>query len=61
MKTNKGFTMVELLVAMVILGLLILMAFPTIRAIQANNRKSNFEQFGKTVLSASKLYVDRYI
>ena len=60
MKTNKGFTMVELLVAMVILGLLILMAFPTIRAIQANNRKSNFEQFGKTVLSASKLYVDSY-
>lgn len=57
---KKGFTMVELLVAMAIMGLLIIMAFPTIRAIQANNQKSNFEQYGRSVISASKLYVDSY-
>ena len=36
---NKGFTMVELLVAMAIMGLLVIMAFPTIRSIQMNNQE----------------------
>ena len=57
---NKGFTMVELLVAMAIMGLLIIMAFPTIRAIQTNNTKKKFESFGQTLLSGAKLYVDSY-
>ena len=57
---NKGFTMVELLVSMAIMGLLIIMAFPTIRAIQTNNNKTKYEEYGKTVLSASKLYTDSY-
>ena len=57
---NKGFTMVELLVTMAIMGLLIIMAFPTIRAIQSNNTSTKFKEYGKSVLSASKLYVDSY-
>ena len=57
---NKGFTMVELLVAMAIMGLLIIMAFPTIRAVQTNNEKKKYEEYGKAVISASKLYVDSY-
>ena len=57
---NKGFTMVELLVAMAIMGLLIIMAFPTIRAIQSNNTSTKYKEYGKSVLSASKLYVDSY-
>ena len=57
---NKGFTMVELLVAMAIMGLLIIMAFPTIRAIQSNNTSTKYKEYGKAALSASKLYVDSY-
>ena len=57
---NKGFTMVELLVAMAIMGLLIIMAFPTIRAIQTNNTNTKYEEYGKAVVSAAKLYVDSY-
>ena len=57
---KKGFTMVELLVAMAIMGLLIIMAFPTIRAIQANNNTTKYEEYGKSVVSAAKLYVDSY-
>lgn len=57
---KKGFTMVELLVAMAILGLLIIMAFPTIRAVQSNNTNTKYEEYGKSVLSASKLYADSY-
>ena len=57
---NKGFTMVELLVSMAIMGLLIIMAFPTIRAIQTNNTSTRYEEYGKSVISASKIYVDSY-
>ena len=57
---NKGFTMVELLVAMAIMGLLIIMAFPTIRAIQTNNTNKKYEEYGKAAISAAKLYTDSY-
>ena len=61
MKLNhKGFTMVELLVAMAIMGLLVIMAFPAIRAIQTNNTNTKYEEYGKAVVSAAKLYVDSY-
>ena len=39
MNNNKGFTMVELLAAIAILGLLMIMAFPTMRAVQSRNEK----------------------
>ena len=57
---RNGFTMVELLVAMAILGLLIVMAFPTMRTVQTANTNNKFEQYGKAILSAAKLYVDSY-
>ena len=59
-KIFKGFTMVELLTAMAIMGLLVIMAFPVIRAIQINNRNTKFEEYGRTAISASKLYTDSY-
>ena len=57
---NKGFTMVELIVVMAIMGLLVIMAFPTIRAIQTNNVNKKYEEYGKSAISAAKLYVDSY-
>ena len=57
---NKGFTMVELLVAMAIMGLLIIMAFPTIRAIQTNNTKTKYKEYGTSAISATKIYTDSY-
>ena len=57
---NKGFTMVELLVAMAIMGLLIIMAFPTIRAIQANNQETKYQNYGDAAISAAKIYTDSY-
>ena len=60
MNNKKGFTMVELLVAMAIMGLLVIMAFPTLRAVQTNNEKKKFEEYSNAVVSAAKLYVDSY-
>ena len=59
-KNKKGFTLIELLVAMAIMGLLIIMAFPTMRAVQTNNTKKKYDAYGDTVISATKLYVDSY-
>ena len=44
MKNNKGFTMVELLAAIAILALLVVMAFPTMRALQGRNEKQKYEE-----------------
>ena len=52
--------MVELLVAMAIMGLLIIMAFPTIRAIQANNNNTKYKEYGTSAISAAKIYADSY-
>ena len=60
MKKNKGFTMVELLAAVAILGLLTVMAFPTMRAIQGRNETRKYEEYGHSMLSAAKLYTDSY-
>ena len=59
-KIFKGFTMVELLTAMAIMGLLVIMAFPVIRAIQINNKNTKFEEYGRAAISASKLYTNSY-
>ena len=57
---NKGFTMVELVVAIAILGVLMLIALPTVRMIQTNNKNSKYRAYEKSVASSSKLYVDSY-
>ena len=57
---KRGFTMVELVVAIAILGVLTLIALPTIRAIQANNKKAKFVAYEKSIAASSKLYVDSY-
>ena len=57
---NKGFTMVELLAAIAILALLVVMAFPTMRALQGRNEKNKFQEYGKAMISAAKLYADSY-
>ena len=41
MKNKKGFTLVELLVAMAILGIIIAIALPVIRNVQDNQGKQN--------------------
>ena len=60
MKNRKGFTLVELLVVIVILGIVTGLSIPLIRNIQANNEKKEFKTYMETLKYSSKLYVDSY-
>ena len=57
---QKGFTMVELLAAIAILALLVVMAFPTMRALQSRNEQKKYVEYGRSMISAAKLYTDSY-
>ena len=57
---NKGFTLVELLVAISILAILTILAIPTLRSFQANNSDAKFENYKKSLQTSGKLYNDSY-
>ena len=57
---KRGFTLVELLVAISILAILTIIAIPTLRAFQASNAKKIYENYGKRLITSAKLYNDSY-
>jgi len=60
MKNNKGFTLVELLVAVSILAILTMLAIPTLRAFQNSNNKTQYFNYAKSIVASAKLYNDSY-
>ena len=59
-KCNKGFTLVELLVTISILGLITAMSMPIIRNIIEANTLKKYITYKDSVESSAKLYVDSY-
>ncbi len=60
MKNKNGFTLVELVVAIAILGVITLMAIPTIKSVQKTNSKTKYEAYDKSLTAAGKAYTDSY-
>ena len=60
MKNRKGFTLVELLVVIVILGIITGLSIPLIRNVSASMEKKKYTTYNETVLSGAKLYNDSY-
>lgn len=57
---RKGFTLVELLVSVVILGVVVGMSFPVIRKIRESNNDMQYEDYAESLINSAKLYVDSY-
>lgn len=54
---KKGFTLVELLVVIVIIGLISYIGFPSLMALINNNKTTEFEIYGNLMVDAAKLYI----
>ena len=57
---KKGFTLTELLVAIVILGIIAFMAIPQITNLITSNESAKYESYEDTLKTSAKLYVDSY-
>ncbi len=60
MRGNKGFTLVELLVVIVILGIITGISIPLIRNIQEKNEQKQYTTYMDGLKVSAKLYVDSY-
>lgn len=60
MNEKNGFTLVELLVTMIILGIISVLAFPMLRGLKESNDKRKYKAYSDSVLLSAKLYVDSY-
>ena len=60
MKNKNGFTLVELLVTVVILGIITGLSIPLIRNIQENNKNREYIAYMDSLKYSAKLYVDSY-
>ncbi|MDD3821849.1 MAG: pilus assembly FimT family protein [Bacilli bacterium] len=54
---RKGFTLVELLAVIVVLGIILLIAVPNVLGIITNTKKDSYLSTGKMAISAAKLLV----
>lgn len=57
---KKAFTLVELLVAIVILGIVLVIAIPQITSLQKDNEVKKYEKYAESVVTSAKLYTDSY-
>ena len=60
MKDKRGFTLTELLVVVVILGIVAGLSIPLIRNLTTTFEKRKYQSYADNVLHASKLYNDAY-
>lgn len=56
---DKGFTMIELLVVIVIMGLITFLGFPALIRTLTNNSKKEFEIYGESMIAGAKLYIQK--
>ena len=58
MKNNKGFTLIELLAVIIILGILMIIAIPSVTTYISNSRKSAYIDTAKNIISSARNLVN---
>lgn len=59
-KKNAGFTLVEMLVVLAIMGLILIMAFPAVNQLIKRNQNKKYIYHEQAMIEAAKLYLDQY-
>lgn len=57
---NKGFTLVEILAVVVILGVLMAFMYPNVNKLINKNKEENLEKIKSTIESSTRLYISDY-
>ena len=57
---NKGFTLVEVLAVIVILGIIMAIMVPNVSTLLEKSKEDNYEHLKKSVVSAAKMYISDY-
>ena len=60
MKNNKGFTLVELLLVIVIMGIITAISIPLIRNIREGNEDKQYTTYTDSLKQSAKLYLNSY-
>ena len=55
---RKGFTLVELLAVIVIMGIVLVLIVPSINGFRNQNKKKGYELYAESAVRAAKLYVE---
>lgn len=57
MKNNKGFTLMEVLAVVIILGIIVSVSFPVVKNVINNNKKKSFEASLDGMIRSTELYI----
>ncbi len=60
MNNNKGFTLIELIVVIAIMGVILILALPQVSKLQRANTNKKYDAYYSSIESATKLYMDSH-
>ena len=58
MKDKRGFTLIEVLVSIAIMGILLIITLPQVNKIRQDNKTKKYETYENSIERAAKLYID---